>query len=139
MHEREVVHRDLKPENIMVCTDGSLRIMDFGIAKAAAMRRLTFVGLSPRMGTPDYTPEQVKGKRGDLRGPTSTASGQSVRNGVGAPPFEGAIVSDYERSPILATQWRRGSRTRMFRRKSKKSSSAPWSVSRKIATRRLPR
>ena len=52
----------------MLCDDGSIRIMDFGIAKAAGLRRLTFTGFSAAMGTPDYmAPEQVKGKRGDAR------------------------------------------------------------------------
>ena len=68
LHAQGVVHRDLKPQNIMLCSDGSLRIMDFGIAKAAASRRITFGGFSPTMGTPDYmAPEQVKGQRGDER------------------------------------------------------------------------
>lgn len=68
MHQRDVVHRDLKPGNIMVCNDGSLRIIDFGIAKSLAMRRVTFGGFSPKMGTPDYmAPEQIKGQRGDAR------------------------------------------------------------------------
>jgi serine/threonine protein kinase len=68
MHERGVVHRDLKPTNIMLCCDDSLRVMDFGIAMAAAARRLTFAGLTHRVGTPDYmAPEQVKGQRGDAR------------------------------------------------------------------------
>ena len=68
MHKNQVVHRDLKPQNIMLCNDGSIRIMDFGIAKSLASRRLTFVGFTPTMGTPDYmAPEQVKGSRGDNR------------------------------------------------------------------------
>ena len=68
LHAQGVVHRDLKPQNIMLCNDGSLRIMDFGIAKAASGRRITFGGFSPTMGTPDYmAPEQVKGQRGDER------------------------------------------------------------------------
>src|SRR5262249_29143469 len=68
MHRNGVIHRDLKPSNIMICNDGSLRIMDFGIAKTMAMRRITFGGFSPTMGTPDYmAPEQIKGKRGDER------------------------------------------------------------------------
>src|SRR5581483_748152 len=47
MHKQNVVHRDLKPQNIMMCTDGSIRIMDFGIAKSSQARRLTFVGFTP--------------------------------------------------------------------------------------------
>jgi serine/threonine-protein kinase len=68
MHSQNVVHRDLKPQNIMLCRDGSIRIMDFGIAKSSQARRMTFVGFTPAMGTPDYmAPEQVQGKRGDER------------------------------------------------------------------------
>ncbi|PWU19658.1 MAG: hypothetical protein C5B50_05985 [Verrucomicrobia bacterium] len=68
MHKNGVIHRDLKPQNIMLCNDGSIRIMDFGIARSQASRRLTFVGFTPTMGTPDYmAPEQVKGSRGDER------------------------------------------------------------------------
>jgi len=68
MHFHKIAHRDLKPQNIMICTNGSIRLMDFGIAKSLKARRLTFVGFSPSMGTPDYmAPEQVKGKRGDER------------------------------------------------------------------------
>lgn len=64
---QDVVHRDLKPDNVMVCNDGSIRIMDFGIAKGG-QRRITFAGFSSTMGTPDYmAPEQVKGQRGDGR------------------------------------------------------------------------
>ncbi len=33
LHGNDVVHRDVKPENIMICGDGGIRIMDFGIAK----------------------------------------------------------------------------------------------------------
>jgi len=66
LHEHGVVHRDLKPENIMLCEDGTLRLMDFGISKGAASRRLTFVGFAP--GTPHYmAPERVNGRRGDGR------------------------------------------------------------------------
>ncbi len=68
MHDHDVVHRDLKPDNVMICNDGSIRVMDFGIAKYEGQRRLTFGGFTPAMGTPDYmAPEQVKGKRGDRR------------------------------------------------------------------------
>jgi len=68
MHEHKVVHRDLKPGNIMICRDGTLRLMDFGIARGGASRKITIGPLMPSMGTPDYmSPEQVAGKRVDAR------------------------------------------------------------------------
>ncbi|HEV3214134.1 MAG TPA: serine/threonine-protein kinase [Vicinamibacterales bacterium] len=68
MHHNGIVHRDLKPTNIMLCRDCSLRIMDFGIAMMGATRRLTFLGFTERLGTPNYmAPEQIKGQRGDAR------------------------------------------------------------------------
>ena len=90
MHERGIVHRDLKPQNIMVCTDGTLRIMDFGIAKAAEGRRITFTGFTPAVGTPDYmAPEQVKGKRGDERTDIYSLGAILYEMATGALPFPG--------------------------------------------------
>jgi serine/threonine-protein kinase len=89
MHARDIVHRDLKPANIMACDDGSIRIMDFGIAKAQAMRRITFGGFSPTMGTPDYmAPEQVKGKRGDGRTDLYSLGAMLYEMLTGRVPFE---------------------------------------------------
>jgi serine/threonine protein kinase len=66
LHDRGILHRDLKPENIMLCHDGTVRLMDFGIARLAHARRMTFIGFAP--GTPHYmAPERVNGKRGDAR------------------------------------------------------------------------
>jgi len=68
MHSSGIVHRDLKPENILVADDGTVKLIDFGIAMDEAARRLTWAGLSSTMGTPDYmAPEQVRGRRGDAR------------------------------------------------------------------------
>jgi serine/threonine-protein kinase len=90
MHFHKIVHRDLKPQNIMICNDGSIRIMDFGIAKSLKMRRITFVGFSPSMGTPDYmAPEQVKGKRGDERTDIYALGSILYEMCAGSTPFEG--------------------------------------------------
>jgi len=90
MHDHDVVHRDLKPDNIMICNDGSIRIMDFGIAKFEGQRRLTFGGFTPAMGTPDYmAPEQVKGKRGDPRTDVYSLGAILYEMVTGATPFDG--------------------------------------------------
>ncbi len=90
MHQSGVVHRDLKPQNIMLCNDGTIRIMDFGIARSANSRRLTFVGFTPAMGTPDYmAPEQVKGSRGDERTDIYSLGTIIYEMVTGEPPFGG--------------------------------------------------
>ena len=67
-HEHGVVHRDLKPENLLIEADGTVKLVDFGIALLQGARRLTFRRLSTNVGTPDYmAPEQVQGDRGDAR------------------------------------------------------------------------
>jgi serine/threonine-protein kinase len=90
MHENKIVHRDLKPQNVMLCNDGTLRVMDFGIAKSMEARRLTFAGFSTTMGTPDYmAPEQVKGRRGDERTDIYSLGAMLYEMTTGSVPFEG--------------------------------------------------
>ena len=90
LHGKGIVHRDLKPQNIMMCYDGSLRLMDFGIARGGEGRRITFTGFTPALGTPDYmAPEQVKGKRGDPRTDIYSLGAILYEMLTGHPPFEG--------------------------------------------------
>ena len=75
-HERGIVHRDLKPENIVLTTNGSVKVVDFGLAQfdvaaedLASVTRLTDPGTMA--GTPPYmAPEQLLGK------PTSARTDQ---------------------------------------------------------------
>ena len=67
VHAHQIVHRDIKPANIMLRSDGSVALVDFGIAKSAdAPSTLTSHGET--MGTPHYmSPEQINGDALDAR------------------------------------------------------------------------
>lgn len=65
-HRAGIVHRDLKPANVMVSDTGSVKIMDFGIARVLGGEHYTHAGFM--MGTPAYmAPEQVLGREIDGR------------------------------------------------------------------------
>src|SRR5271168_1631111 len=77
-HERGITHRDLKPANIKIKPDGSVKVLDFGLAKLAATtsgsgeRSPTFtIGMTEAgmiIGTASYmAPEQARGKTTDKR------------------------------------------------------------------------
>ena len=65
LHANGVVHYDLKPANIMLSPDGTIRLIDFGLAHAVVTSRFGFAGAPPAIASAGYVaPEQVKRKRG---------------------------------------------------------------------------
>mgnify|MGYP001942735706 FL=1 len=71
-HDREVVHRDLKPANVFLLHDGSVKLLDFGLAKMLSIEETNEEGTLTRkgriVGTPAYmAPEQITGVFIDVR------------------------------------------------------------------------
>ena len=73
-HDKQLVHRDIKPENVFLTTDGRIKILDFGLAKApretdaAAETVADATGAGVVLGTAGYmAPEQVRGQATDAR------------------------------------------------------------------------
>ena len=92
-HEAGIVHRDFKPDNIVRCTDGRVKILDFGLARApAAEPRLTQTGFA--LGTPGYMPpEQLTGQDVDARTDVFAFGVVAWELATGMHPF-GATAAD---------------------------------------------
>ncbi len=87
-HDAGVVHRDLKPQNVLVGERDSVKLIDFGLAKASFMTNMTATGLM--LGTPHYmSPEQVRGKEVDARSDIYSLGALTYHVVTGRPPFDG--------------------------------------------------
>jgi serine/threonine protein kinase len=90
-HESGVVHRDIKPANIFVLHDGSLKVVDFGVARIEASE-LTDTGAM--IGTPAYmSPEQFLGLPVDARSDIFSCGVILYQLLTGDKPFTGSVTT----------------------------------------------
>ncbi len=86
-HQADILHLDIKPANVLVTTRGGVKIVDFGIARAASDTTATVAG------TPHYmAPEQFDG-RADERSDIYSVGCLLYECVTGAPPFEGTMAA----------------------------------------------
>ena len=87
-HNRGIVHRDIKPQNIMLLTDGTIKVMDFGIAKFAREESMT--ATDQAIGTVHYiSPEQARGGYSDEKSDIYSLGVTMYEMLSGKVPFEG--------------------------------------------------
>ena len=88
-HKLGIVHRDIKPANMMLTADGTVKLMDFGIARSGSDRSLTTTGTT--LGSLNYmAPEQIKGDPTDARSDIYSLGVSMYEMVTGMLPFEAA-------------------------------------------------
>ena len=86
-HSKGIVHRDIKPQNIMMLRDGTIKVMDFGIAKFAREDGKT--GTDKAIGTVHYiSPEQARGAATDAKSDIYSVGVMLYEMLTGKKPFD---------------------------------------------------
>ncbi|MDD6278494.1 MAG: Stk1 family PASTA domain-containing Ser/Thr kinase [Oscillospiraceae bacterium] len=86
-HDKGIVHRDIKPQNIMMFTDGTIKVMDFGIAKFARDEGKT--ATDQAIGSVHYiSPEQAKGDVTDAKSDIYSVGAMMYEMLTGKKPFD---------------------------------------------------
>jgi Tol biopolymer transport system component/predicted Ser/Thr protein kinase len=106
-HARGIVHRDLKPANVIVGDDGTVKVVDFGLAKLIANEVSAEDQTVTQLGNPDLSapgtvagtaaymaPEQATGGRIDARSDIFSFGAMLYEMATGARPFSGASTAD---------------------------------------------
>ena len=98
-HDAGMVHRDIKPANVMLTSRGEVKVMDFGIARAAAGNESTMTRTESVIGTAAYlSPEQARGEHVDARSDIYSTGCLLYELVTGSPPFTGdsAVAVAYQ-------------------------------------------
>ena len=86
-HSRGIIHRDIKPHNVMVLKNGSVKVMDFGIARVMSKSNTL---TKEALGSVHYiSPEQAKGGHTDTRSDIYSLSVVMYEMMTGRPPYDG--------------------------------------------------
>ena len=89
-HRNGIVHRDVKPGNVMITPQGTVKVMDFGIARAVSDSAATMTSTAAVIGTAQYlSPEQARGESVDARSDVYSMGCLLYELVTGAPPFSG--------------------------------------------------
>ena len=104
-HKNNIIHRDIKPHNILVTEDGTVKVTDFGIAKAASSDTITHT--SKVIGSAHYfSPEQAKGKIVDYRTDIYSLGIVLYEMITGKVPFDGdsavSVALKHIQEPIIS-------------------------------------